>query len=195
MKRVLSLLCVVTMLLGIVPLNVFAAVTGTRPSDGTTANQPFPSGTGGSANFRIPAMVTLDDGTIVTACDARWDTTADGGGLDTIVSYSTDNGATWNYTFANYLGDNGNSHNNDSTAFIDPSLATDGSTVYMLVDLFTHGVALNGAASMPSTETGFDSQGRLILTKDDSPYQYYLSNNKIYNSSTNEVIDGYTVDE
>ena len=60
---------------------------GTKPVDGTTTNQPFSSGTGSSTNFRIPALVTLSDGTLVAACDARWDHSSDGFGLDTIVSY------------------------------------------------------------------------------------------------------------
>ena len=42
-----------------------------RPSNGETLQQPFLKGTGGSDNFRIPAMVTLDDGSIITAADAR----------------------------------------------------------------------------------------------------------------------------
>ncbi len=62
----------------------------------------------------------------MAGCDARWNTSGDGGGLDTIVSRSTDKGKTWHYTFANYLGDNGNTHNNNSTTFIDPAMATDG---------------------------------------------------------------------
>lgn len=168
-----------------------SVLTGTRPADGQTSGQPFAAGTGGSQNFRIPAMVTLDDGTIVAACDARWNTTADGGGLDTIVSYSNDDGATWHYTFANYLGDNGNTHNSSSTAFIDPSLATDGSTVYMLVDLFAYGVALNGANQAPSTDTGFDANGRLALTN--GGVQYYLENGKIYNANNNAEVSGYVV--
>ena len=103
---------------------------GTRPADGITTSQPYPtSGIAGSTFFRIPAMITLDNGTIVTAADARWNTNMDGGGLDTIVSYSSDNGSTWDYTFANYFGDYGNTHITSATAFIDPALATDGSTV------------------------------------------------------------------
>ena len=84
----------------------------------------------------------------MAAADARWDTTGDGGGLDTIVSRSS-NGTEWYYTFANYLGDNGNTHNGGSTAFIDPVLATDGETIYMLVDLFPAGYALNSANNQP----------------------------------------------
>ena len=170
---------------------------GTKPADGTTTGNPFVQGTGGSNSFRIPAMVTLNNGTIVAAADARWNTTYDGGGLDTIVSYSTDNGANWNYTFANYLGDNGNVYNGSgSTAFIDPALATDGETVYMLVDLYPYGVALNGNVDVyPSTEVGFNSDGTLKLAANgSSTYDYYLKDGQIYDSNNNVVPGEYIVD-
>ena len=169
---------------------------GTKPENGTTTDNPFTQGTGGSNSFRIPAMVTLSDGTIVAAADARWNTTYDGGGLDTIVSYSTDNGANWNYTFANYLGDNGNEYNGSgSTAFIDPALATDGSTVYMLCDLYPYGVALNGSGNTaPSTAVGFNDDGTLKLAANgSSAYDFYLKDGQIYDSGNN-VVSGYTVD-
>ena len=134
-----------------------------KPADGTTQDQPFRAGTGGSQNFRIPTIATLDDGTIVAATDARWNWTMDGGGLDTIVSVSKDNGATWTYTFANYLGDNGNAANYASTAFIDPALATDGETLYLVADIFPAGIALNGAHSGPAVGDGFDENGNLRL--------------------------------
>ena len=152
-----------------------------------------------SNSFRIPAMVTLADGTIVAAADIRWNTTYDGGGLDTLVARSNDGGATWTYKVANYLGDNGNVYNgSQSTAFLDPSLvvAADGKTVYMLVDLYPYGVALNGEGKEnPSTEVGFNDQGKLLLSGDNhASYSYYLDGNKIY-TSTGTVVDGYTVDE
>ena len=176
--------------------SIASLTMGTKPENGTTTGNPFAQGTGGSNSFRIPAMVTLDDGTLVAAADARWNTTYDGGGLDTIVSYSTNNGDNWTYTFANYLGDNGNSYNGSgSTAFIDPALATDGETVYMLVDLYPYGVALNGSGNTaPSTAEGFNSDGNLKLAASgSSTYNYYLLDGKIYDSSNNEV-SGYTVD-
>lgn len=153
-----------------------------------------------SHSYRIPSMVTLADGTIVAAADIRWNTTYDGGGLDTLVARSTDGGANWSYTVANYLGDNGNVYNGGmSTTFIDPNLlvAADGQTVYMLVDLYAYGVALNGDGSshiQPVADTGFDANGNLKLSNNDhSSYDYYLKDGKIYNSS-NQVEDGYTVD-
>lgn len=168
-----------------------------KPADGITENQPFISNTtGGSANFRIPAMVTLSDGTIVAATDARWNTTSDGFGLDTVVSRSSDGGATWNYTFANYLGDNGNMSNSSSTAFIDPALAVDSNnTIYMLVDLFPAG----GYIRNISYGKGYDDSGRLKLTTETNPsdkstYGYYLDGDKIYDNSGNAV-SGLTVDK
>lgn len=168
-----------------------------KPADGITENQPFISNTtGGSANFRIPAMVTLSDGTIVAATDARWNTTSDGFGLDTVVSRSSDGGATWNYTFANYLGDNGNMSNSSSTAFIDPALAVDSNnTIYMLVDLFPAG----GYIGNISYRKGYDDSGRLKLTTETNPsdkstYGYYLDGDKIYDNSGNAV-SGLTVDK
>ena len=195
-RRLLSVALVLVMLLSALPVVSLAVEMGTKPADGTTTGNPFPKGTGGSNSFRIPAMVTLNNGTIVAAADARWNTTYDGGGLDTIVSYSTDNGANWNYTFANYLGDNGNTYNGSgSTAFIDPALATDGSTVYMLCDLYPYGVALNGSGNTaPDTAVGFNSDGTLKLAASgSSSYDYYLNDGQIYDSGNN-VVSGYTVD-
>ena len=152
-----------------------------------------------SSSYRIPAMVTLDDGTIVAAADIRWNTTYDGGGLDTLTARSEDGGVTWSYTAANYLGDNGNVYNgSQSTCFIDPCLtvAPDGKTVYMLVDLYPYGIALNGSGNTaPSTAVGFNDEGYLLLSNDNhGTYSFYLKDGKIYNSSNNEV-SGYTVDE
>ena len=151
-----------------------------------------------SSSYRIPAMVTLDDGTMVAAADIRWNTTYDGGGLDTLTARSTDGGVSWTYTAANYLGDNGNAYNgSSSTAFIDPALvvAADGHTVYMLCDLYPYGIALNGSGNTaPSYETGFTDEGYLKLSNNNHrSYNYYLKDGQIYNSA-NKAVDGYTVD-
>ena len=181
-----------------------------KPANGITKGQPFRAGTGGSQCFRIPTIATLDDGTIVAATDARWNWTMDGGGLDTIVSVSTDGGATWTYTFANYLGDNGNTANQASTAFIDPALATDGETLYLVADIFPAGIALNGAHSGPAVGDGFDENGNLRLrtnggetingsygaTVAAKSYDYYLDLDEleIRKAADDSLVEGYTVD-
>ncbi len=158
-----------------------------------------------SDSYRIPSIVTLADGTIVATADIRWNTTYDGGGLDTLVARSTDGGKTWTYNVANYLSDNDNEYNYNSTTFIDSSLlvAADGMTVYMLTDLYAYGVALNGLwktdtdpfFSYPESDTGFDANGNLKLSSDGrSSFGYYLSNGKIYANGATEPVEGYSVD-
>lgn len=167
-----------------------------RPADGTCVGNPFPIGTAGSASFRIPAIITLADGTLLAACDARWNTTYDGGGLDTITARSTDGGKVWHYDFANYLGDNGNVYNGcGSTCFIDPSLASDGRTVFLLTDLYPYGVALNGTANAyPEKSTGFDRQGRLLLKRNgENTFGYYLDGDTI-RSRDGAAVSGFRVD-
>ena len=172
---------------------------GVKPCGGFSDRMPFDPASG-SAQFRIPAVVTMDDGTVVAAADARWNTHADGCGLDTMLSVSEDNGATWRYTFANYLGDNGNRMNRYSTAFIDPLLVTKGDTIYLLVDLFPGGVALNSSAFRPEPSTGYNAEGKLLLRYYDSPdYRYFLGDfdetgtARIFREDGTPV-NGYTAD-
>lgn len=176
--------------------NEFSILVNKKPQDGTTQNNPFARGTAGSNSFRIPVLVTLKDGTLVAAADVRWNTTYDGGGLDTMVSTSNDNGKNWHYTFANYLGDNGDCYNGSaSTCFIDPAIATDGTVLYMLCDLYPYGIALNGRGNThPSTALGFNDDGKLLLRETNSTtYDYYLDGTMIKHKDGTVVLD-YTVD-
>ena len=197
LKRTLALTLVLCMLCSFFPVSAFAAGNGAPVISGTS-DAPFKKSTGGSNSFRIPALVTMSDGTLVAAADARWNTTYDGGGLDTMVAVSKDNGATWEHSFANYLGDNGNEYNgSSSTAFIDPALAvTSKDTIYMLVDLYPYGIALNGnVAAYPNTDTGFNDDGYLKLDYNSAgTYGYYLKDGKIYANGAADPLGGYTVD-
>ena len=198
--------------------------TKEKPADGVTTNgQPFPEyfENGNAYCYRIPGIVTLADGTVVAMADARWNTWADCGGLDTILSASKDNGKTWTYTYANYLGDNGDIYNPWSTTFIDPAIATDGETVYMIADLFPAGVSTmaNGYASQAGSG-GFHANGKLMLRDlagdiykhgnsgeksayltmaTSRAYDFYLDPNAdgsytIRRVSDDSAIEGYTVD-
>ena len=204
-RRALAMLMAMAMLLTAAPATPLARAEETLSMDvnvpfSSTVRIPAPStdNPDTSNSYRIPAMVTLKDGTIVAAADTRWNTTYDGGGLDTLVARSTDGGVSWEYTMANYLGDNGNTYNgSSSTCFIDPCLtvAADGQTVYMLCDLYPYGVALNGSKdTAPVTTVGFTTQGYLKLSNDNhNSYGYYLKDGKIY-SNAGTVVSGYTVD-
>jgi hypothetical protein len=98
MKRFLSIVVTVCMLVNILSMGVLALSISDKPANGTTVGQPFAAGTAGSTNFRIPGLVTLDNGRVVATIDARWSWAADAGGIDTLVSVSDDNGANWTYT-------------------------------------------------------------------------------------------------
>lgn len=212
-----ALVLAAAMVLAMIPVSALAGFSGwfstwadaeevsveTQATTGTIT-QPFESGTEGSTNFRIPAIVTLNDGTIVAAADARWSSASDSGGIDTLVAVSKDSGESWTHVWANYLGNNKNTKAQDSNygTFIDPSLATDGDTVYMLVDLFPRGhhngnVGLDGDA--------FVDDGHMRLSQGDAgnteaSYTYYLGDfnymdyAQIFDSTTGYTVDGYTVD-
>ena len=151
-----------------------AVVMTDQPQDGTTVGQPFASGTAGSTYFRIPSLITLQDGSLLAAADARWNDMSDGGGLDTLVSKSTDNGVTWKYTFANYFGDNGNVYNSESSAFIDPAMVQDDDgTIYLLVDVFPGGVSNLNECDEGTGYVSVNGIQRLALSTDGSNYDYY----------------------
>lgn len=113
-------------------------------SDGTlTYDQPFEPFTAGCENFRIPALITLQNGDLLATGDARWAEWNDGGGIDSIASVSSDNGKTWNYSFPiyfpdgyGYVGQGNNGSNSNSTTIIDPGVVEgpDG-TVYFIADV------------------------------------------------------------
>lgn len=138
---------------------------------GTSSDGPM-SDAEVSSYFRIPALVTLDNGWIVAASDARWPNTNDSpNNLDTIVSVSKDGGATWEWEIINYFSDfapiqgatyyPGTSKEN-SASFIDPAMVVDGSgKLWMAVDLQPCHVNLGQNAQ--KVGSGFDTDGLLMV--------------------------------
>ncbi len=130
-----------------------------NPDHGTTEGEPFPAGTGGSETFRIPALITLNDGSLAAAIDARWDNCPDGFGIDTLFSRSTDGGKTWHYNFPNYFNDSvdqywgGGKNKGNATAFIDPVMVQDqDGTIYLMTDVYSGGTFIINAA----TDSGYE---------------------------------------
>ena len=202
-KKWTAVLMAILMVLTAFPVTTAMAAgssEASKPAGGTTQGRPFVSDNP-SHWYRIPSMVTLDDGTVVAAADARWDGGMDGGGNDVITARSTDNGDTWSYTWAGYYGDNGNKFNKASTSYCDSNIATDGKTLYMLSTFFASGVAINGtsANAQPSKDTGLDSQGRLLLARNGGDYDYYVGAvgadgyASIYRTSDSTVVSHYKV--
>ena len=177
-------------LIAISPTSSFAKVTD-KPKvkkagsisvtkENVTENQPFAPLTAGCKAFRIPALITLNNGDLLAAADARWeaqgtDTVAsvssDGGGLDTIASVSSDGGRTWHYSFPFFFPDsNGFSGQHskqpywsNATTIIDSCIleGPDG-TVYCFADV------------NPTGATSFYQSYNV----DDHEDGYYIGNNK-----------------
>ena len=159
-------------------------------AENVTKEQPFRSGTGDSIYFRIPALLTLSDGTLVVAADARYETTEDGGGLDTIGAVSEDGGKTWNYNFPIHFPDSKGYASTLATTVIDPVLVKgpDG-TIYCVADVNPTGVTTYYLYTFPGKGTGYvkiDGIDRLPLTsnyenvniqpveEDNTTYEYYV---------------------
>ena len=152
-----------------------------------TKQQPFPPQLDTSEYFRIPAIVTLQDGTLFAAADARYETTGDGGGLDTMFALSKDGGESWQQSYAIWYPDSERYAGKKATTCIDPVVAqgTDG-TIYVLADMNPTGVTTMHGYTFPHVGTGYmtvEGKECLALTNQyrkvnqnpkENPYPYYL---------------------
>lgn len=182
------MLLAILMLLTSTPLMAFATdESGVKPQPSTTVDQPFINDQP-SHHFRIPNLVSLDDGTLVAGADAGWDGGSDGGGTDSMIAVSKDNGNNWSNQFTTYYPDNGNFFNKSSTGTCDTEMATDGKVVYTLTQFFPAGYSLstkitdnalsknNGTAFFTKDEYEGRLEGRLklFLRGQSGSFNYYL---------------------
>ena len=105
----------------------------------------YSGGDYGSGNYRLPAICTGLDGTLITAADRRIDPRDLPGNIDIIIRRSTDNGDTWSEpVIAADFGGNGAS---------DPALVVDRTTGNIILMFASH----NGLfASTPSNKIRFN---------------------------------------
>ncbi len=55
----------------------------------------FESGQDGYHTFRIPSLITTNEGTLIAFCEGRVNSGSDSGDIDMVMKKSTDNGLTW----------------------------------------------------------------------------------------------------
>lgn len=159
-----------------------------RALSGTTADQPFVSNqTGLSQHYRIPSIITLDNGWLLAGADARRGVYGDSPeNLDGLVSISKDGGKTWEWElvneFVDYPSQNGG-HKGNSASFIDPTFIQGGDgTVYMMADAWPAGTGIWGTGGASCESTGFDENGNFLISRgkagaiaglDADQYTYY----------------------
>lgn len=159
-----------------------------RSLSGSTAGQPFVSNqTGNSQHYRIPSIITLDNGWLLAGADARWGVYSDSPeNLDGLVSISKDGGKTWDWQlvneFVDYPSQNGG-HKGSSASFIDPTfIQGEDGTVYMMADAWPAGTGIWGTGGNKCESTGFDKDGNFLISRgkpgaiaslDDAEYTYF----------------------
>ncbi len=201
MKKIISILLTVIML-----ISSFAVV-----SSAASYGQPFPTGTAGSTTFRIPGILTLNDGSVIATVDARYDHATDSPqNLDTVFRWSKD-GYDWSSPaiMINCFDDYANGYSStNSASFIDPAIVQSKKTgrIFVLVDAFPSGCG-SFAKTDKTSGTGHitvDGVKRLALTngsdnsKDINSFEYYVGDfaengfAKVYNKNKTE--SAYSID-
>ena len=89
MKRPKSVSLVLLLIL------IYASAAGQVKDPGNKLNYLFESGTNGYNTFRIPAIITTKNGTLLAFAEGRKKTSSDTGDIDLVMKRSEDNGKTW----------------------------------------------------------------------------------------------------
>ena len=180
----------------------------------TYGTKIFYAGDGTDSNYyRIPSMITLESGTVVSSIDARYGGTHDSrSNIDIAFSKSVDGGLTWSaptlpYVFDDYEAQpvdwprdsvGKNVQISGSASFIDSVLLQDRDTerLFLFADVYPYGRGFNNSsAGSGFKEINGKKYIKLYRTGDASnTYNYSIrENGVIYNDLTNTATD-FSVD-
>lgn len=155
--------------------------TGAYKSD---AYPVFQTGQGGAKNYRIPSLLTTQNGVVIAAIDKRNQHHWDWGNIDTVIRRSFDGGQTWQEDQV-IIDLASQSYGEENAAFlIDPLMVQDKNTgrIFMLVDMFPEMRGLFGF--------GANAQGSgYFTTKEGEQYRILTdSSNNLYTVRENGVV-------
>lgn len=140
-------------------------------------SNPFERGTLFCEKFRIPALLTLQDGSVLAAADLRWNHGKDAPqNLDIAAAVSPDGYGRWSYSVPNRLEDYAEgAGSSESAAYIDSALLqSESGRVFMLCDLFLSGTGyLNAQKGSGCLSVG--GKSRIALAERGSAdYRYHI---------------------
>lgn len=143
---------------------------------------PFEKGTLNCQLYRIPAIYTLNDGSVVAAADMRYDHGSDSpNNIDTLVAASESGYGNWQYNVINYFDDYADDVTEPASAsFIDSVIGQSARTgrVFIVTDCYPS----DGGVLTCKKGSGYIKIGGkdyLALTKKgDSSQKYYVSDFK-----------------
>lgn len=168
--------------------------------------QPFEAGTMGSQTYRIPAIYTLHDGTVLAAADMRYNHGADSpNNIDTLLAFSDDGYSEWRFNVVNYFDDYVDTVTAKASAsFIDTAIVqTEKGRIFILTDLWTS----DGGYMTCKKGTGFvtvNGKEHLLLTTGScsdkiGTFRYYIGDYKDGFAPVMRLTDNtateYSVDE
>ncbi len=177
--------------------------------------QPYESGTANSHLFRIPAMITLENGEVIVSADIRYgDGTDSPANIDTGVRYSDNNGKSWSQIniinhFYDFDDECSEKVIKSSASFIDSALLqSSAGTVFLICDACP---AFIGSTSAKKCGNGF-IDGKIVLcnkttekelentklSKDNYPYyidKFTEGFAPVKKFENNEIYNNYYVDE
>lgn len=154
--------------------------------------QPFNNKEFSSERNRIPALYTLNDGSVIAGADMRYGHGSDSpNNIDIAVAVSKDGYADWEYTMVNCFDDYADSlTEKESASFIDSTIVqSETGRIFMLSDAYPAG----GGYLQSKTGSGYaeiDGKKRLLLTKGNhsdklNSFGYYVGD---YNGDLAPVI-------
>ncbi len=168
MKQMLALLFALTLLV-FCGVGAFAAAA---------PQNPFERGTLFCSEYRIPALLTLRDGSVVAAADLRWNHGTDAPqNLETGVAVSPDGYGGWQYAVPNHLDDYADGADaKQSAAYIDSALLqSESGRVFLLSDLFLSGTGYPNAKKGSGCVTADGKSYIALAPKGGSDYSYYIA--------------------
>ena len=170
-------------------------------------SQPFDAYTLGCERYRIPAIITLNDGSVMAAADMRYNHGSDSpNNIDSLVAFSADGYSPWEYTVVNRFDDYADGETGeDSASFIDCAIAQSKETgrIFVVTDMCTTG----GGYLKAQKGTGFteiNGKKHLLLTTGENTdklnsFKFYVGDFEngfapVCNLSDNSATE-YSVDE
>lgn len=157
----------------------------------------------GVGNYRIPALLTTDRGTIIAGADQRYEHQWDWGNIDMVVRRSEDKGKSWGPIIP-VVDLAENEHADDKhtgAAFnIDMNLVQDPKTkrIFALYDMYAEGKGLFGMLEDPdenSQHVEIDGKSYLALYSKESDEVYSVRENGIVYTSDHKETDYKVITE
>ncbi|URL06197.1 exo-alpha-sialidase [Avibacterium sp. 21-595] len=159
----------------------------------TEKNALFQPNQDDARNYRIPSLLTTQNGVVIAAIDKRWQHSADWGNIDTAIRRSFDGGLTWQKS-QTVIDLASQSYGDQNSAFlIDPLMVQDkrNGRVFMIVDMFPETRGFFGIKNQNAEGSGYKNiNGKYYqLLTDEYNNRYTIRENGIVYNDKNKPTD------